>query len=58
MKEQFQPFWFRVPQNLTSHCQPPAAWKAVAMGRVSGSVALNLPQYTIAEVTTREIGMP
>ena len=47
-----------ISQNLTSHCLPPAAWKAPAMGRVSGLVALNLPQYAIAEVATREIGMP
>ena len=41
-----------IAQNLTSHCLPPAAWKAPAMGRVSGLVALNLPQYAIAEVAT------
>ena len=47
-----------ISQNLTIHCLPPAAWNAPAVGKVSGLVALNLPQYAIAETETKEIGMP
>lgn len=45
-------------QNLTSQFLPPAAWKAPPTGSVSGFVALNRPQYAIAEAAINEIGIP